>query len=167
MTSQSTQAKSLSDYLEQELACAEIVRALQNRWITDRYFRGILEFDVWTHVGTAIGHEGSEFNVFRERLQTLLSFAARDAIRALPVHQQVVYDSVARGDWEAARIALLARQTNGGGVGCRGCRMDRAVIAADELAVSITIRMVYSGGLSQSDHRRMWPTVGFEFDSFA
>lgn len=140
MTSQSTQAKSLSDYLEQELACAEIVRALQNRWITDRYFRGILEFDVWTHVGTAIGHEGSEFNVFRERLQTLLSFAARDAIRALPVHQQVVYDSVARGDWEAARIALLEQ----------GRPMAAALDAVDAEWIVQSLRLTNSRSASQS-----------------
>lgn len=106
MTSNKLKPGPLRDHFEQELGCADVVDTLQNKRLRDEYFAGILQFDVWAHGKIAVERGDEEFEPVRELLVEIVTRASRDAVRNLPPHHQLVYDAVARRDWEAATIAV-------------------------------------------------------------
>lgn len=106
MTSNKLAPEPLRDHFTQEIACSDAVASLGDKHLTDRYFAGILEFDVWAHGREAALRDEIAFEEVRELLLELVTRASREAIRALPVHHQLFYNFVGRGDWEAARVVV-------------------------------------------------------------
>ncbi|WP_293695772.1 glycosyltransferase family 2 protein [uncultured Agrococcus sp.] len=109
MTSNKLRSDALRDHFTQELACCDAVTSLGDKQLSDRYFAGILEFDVWAHGREVALQDDVEFDRVRELMLELVTRASRDAVRSLPVHHRLFYNLVGRGDWEAARIVVGAQ----------------------------------------------------------
>lgn len=106
MTSNKLKPEALRDHFTQELGCADAVTAINSGNLTERYFNGVLRFDVWAHGQVALSDDSQEFAEVRELLAEIVTRAPENAVRTLPPHQQLVYGAAARHDWETARIAL-------------------------------------------------------------
>lgn len=110
MTSSKQQPGPLRDHFLQEIACREAVQRLRDRRLTERYYAGILEFDIWAHGTAAVLDEAPEFDEARDLLVELVAAAPRASFAALDPIRRLVYGLIARRSWGLARAIVASHE---------------------------------------------------------
>lgn len=106
MTASKQQPGPLRDHFEQELACREAVERLGDRRLRERYWAGILEFDIWAHGTAAVLDPDPAFDEARRLLVDLAAAAPSAALAGLDPVRRLTYALIARRSWEAARAIV-------------------------------------------------------------
>lgn len=110
MTSSKQQPGPLRDHFLQEIACREAVQRLRDATLTERYYAGILEFDIWAHGTAAVLDESPEFDEARDLLVELVAAAPRASFAALDPIRRLVYGLIARRSWGLARAIVASHE---------------------------------------------------------
>lgn len=110
MTSSKQQPGPLRDHFLQEIACREAVLRLRDSTLHERYYAGILEFDIWAHGVAAVLDEAPEFDEARDLLVELVAAAPRGSFMALDPVRRLVYGLIARRSWGLARAIVSSHE---------------------------------------------------------
>ncbi|SDR81774.1 glycosyltransferase family 2 protein [Agrococcus carbonis] len=110
MTSSKQQPGPLRDHFTQEIACRDAVRRLRDDALIERYFAGILEFDIWAHGVAAVVDESPEFDEARDLLVELVASAPRASFAALDPVRRLAYGLIARRSWALARAIVTSHE---------------------------------------------------------
>nr|WP_277603915.1 glycosyltransferase family 2 protein [Agrococcus sp. ARC_14] len=110
MTSSKQQPGPLRDHFTQEIACRDAVARLRDRALIERYYAGILEFDIWAHGIAAVLDDSPEFDEARNLLVELVAAAPSSSFAALDPIRRLAYGLIARRSWELARAVVAGHE---------------------------------------------------------